>query len=292
MTTTTPAEALTDMLGEKVDDVSPVGGGDICHAFMVRTTSGRTSFVKRLAGAADGFFASEAEGLRRLAEVHDGVPVPHVLAVDREHLALEWIASGAPSVPAAERFGRALATTHRHGCDAFGALSARGWIGTLELPVGPWPSWNRMWAEGRLAPYLRSARDSGSISKRDAADVERVIDSIDTVAGPPESASLVHGDLWAGNVLWAEDGQNRLVDPAAQGGHRESDLAMLALFGFPYLDRVLASYLETWPLADGWKDRQPLHQLHPVLVHAVLFGGSYGHQAGQLARLVVGRLRS
>jgi fructosamine-3-kinase len=292
MTITISAEHLAHLLGGAIKDVSAVGGGDICRAFMVQMADGRTSFVKKLTTADEGFFSTEAEGLRTLGDVPGGVPVPDVLAVDREHLALEWIDPGAPSGHAAERFGRALATTHRDGCAAFGSLTEQGWIGTLELPPGPWPTWEQMWVHGRIEPYLRTARDAGSVSKRDTSDVQRVIDSIDSLAGTPEPPSLIHGDLWAGNVVWADDGQNRLVDPAAQGGHRESDLAMLALFGLPYLDRMLASYHETWPLAEGWKERRPLHQLHPVLVHAALFGGSYGHQAGQLARQALGTLRS
>ena len=95
---------------------------------------------------------------------------------------------------------------------------------------------------------------------------------------PPAEPARLHGDLWAGNVLWSASGPV-LVDPAAHGGHRETDLAMLALFGLPHLDRVLAAYDEAWPLDDGWRDRVALHQLHPLLVHAALFGGGYGRQA-------------
>jgi fructosamine-3-kinase len=74
--------------------------------------------------------------------------------------------------------------------------------------------------------------------------------------------------LWSGGRAW-------LIDPAAQGGHRETDLAMLALFGAPYLDRIVACYQEIAPLAAGWRARVPLHQLHPLLVHVCLFGASY-----------------
>jgi fructosamine-3-kinase len=84
----------------------------------------------------------------------------------------------------------------------------------------------------------------------------------------------VHGDLWSGNVLWTAAGAV-LVDPAAHGGHRESDLAMLALFGLPGLDDVVAGYEEVHPLRPGRRDRLTLHQLYPVGMHAVLFGGGY-----------------
>jgi fructosamine-3-kinase len=117
------------------------------------------------------------------------------------------------------------------------------------------------------------------VEPRRAAVVERVLDKLPDLAGPPEPPARLHGDLWSGNVLWAADGRAWIIDPAAHGGHRETDLAMLALFGLPHLDRVLAAYDTSWPLAAGWQQRVPLHQLHPLLVHAVLFGGGYGAQA-------------
>ena len=100
---------------------------------------------------------------------------------------------------------------------------------------------------------------------------------------PPEPAALVHGDLWWGNVLYGADGRSWLIDPSVHGGHPEEDLAMLALFG-AVPDRVLAAYLETRPLADGWERRVPLFQLYPLLVHTVLFGGTYRHQAETACR--------
>ena len=100
------------------------------------------------------------------------------------------------------------------------------------------------------------------------------MDRIDSLAGPAEPPSRIHGDCWAGNVLWSGD-RGWLIDPAAHGGHRETDLAMLDLFGAPHLDRILVGYNDTAPLAAGWRSRIPLHQLHPLLVHACLFGSSY-----------------
>ena len=87
--------------------------------------------------------------------------------------------------------------------------------------------------------------------------------------------------------MWSSDGHGVLVDPAAHGGHRETDLAMLTLFGAPHLARLIDAYDEAYPLGDGWRDRVPLHQLHPLLVHAAVFGGSYGSRAGDAARTLL-----
>lgn len=140
----------------------------------------------------------------------------------------------------------------------------------------------------RLQPYLRLAYDSGAISDRSL--FERVCNKIADDA--PEPPSRIHGDLWSGNVVWTGQGAH-LIDPAAHGGHRETDLAMLALFGLPQLERVLAAYDEAHPLAAGWRERVGLHQLHPLLVHVVLFGGSYVGRAVAVAEpLRVSKVRS
>lgn len=284
---TVDSDRLTHLLDTTVASLTAVGGGSICEARRAQLEDGRAVFVKTRADAPPGFFEAEARGLKRLEAARQGVAVPAMLAHDNDSLVLEWITTGVPSIRAAERFGRALAATHRHGAEVFGSIDGDGWIGSLELPGGPWESWEQMWEQGRIEPYLRAARKAGTIDKRSTADVERMLSDLPRLAGPPEPPALLHGDLWAGNVLWAEDGTNYLIDPSAHGGHRETDLAMLTLFGLPHLDRVLAAYHEAWPLIDGWRERAPLHQLYPVLVHAVLFGGSYGAQAGQLARLAL-----
>jgi fructosamine-3-kinase len=227
-------------------------------------------------------FAAEANGLRWLAEA-DAVPVPEVLAVTETALVISMIPPGHPTPSAAFGFGAELARLHAAGAADFGA-PWRGFIASLPLDNTPdgtgWPHW---YASRRLLPYLEMAVNAGALRPEDGRLVEAVTDRIESLAGPPEPPSRIHGDCWAGNVLWSGD-RGWLIDPAAHGGHRETDLAMLDLFGAPHLDRILAGYNDTAPLAAGWRGRIPLHQLHPLLVHACLFGSSYREGVVSAAR--------
>jgi fructosamine-3-kinase len=147
--------------------------------------------------------------------------------------------------------------------------------------------WGTFYARHRIAPFLAGAERSGAISASGARVVHSIMERLEagdvSLTGPPEPPARLHGDLWSGNVMWTTRGAV-LIDPAAHGGHRETDLAMLALFGHRGIDAILAGYDATFPLAAGWRERVALHQLHPLLVHAVLFGGGYGAQAESAAR--------
>jgi fructosamine-3-kinase len=197
-------------------------------------------------------------------------------------LALVWLPQASPDRAGAERFGRELAALHAFGADSFGA-PWRGFIASLELPNDRSDAWAPWYAEHRLLPYCRIAADAGPLGRAECELIESVADRIVGLAGPVEPPSRIHGDCWSGNVLWS-GGRGWLIDPAAHGGHRETDLAMLDLFGLPHLDRVLAAYDEVTPLADGWRARIPLHQLHPLLVHVCLFGSGYVGPAVAAAR--------
>ncbi|MFI7670312.1 fructosamine kinase family protein [Nocardia sp. NPDC049526] len=266
----TEAANLAALVGGTVDSIIDLGSHHSWTLHRAVLSDGREVFVKAAHDQAS-VFAAEAAGLRWLAA---GVPelVPEVLAVDDGMLVLPWVSAAAPTASAAERFERELAALHADSPGFFGAPWS-GWIADLPLDNTRIDgSWARWYADYRLAPYLpRAAADLGREGIR---LLERVIENIETLAGPPEPPSRIHGDLWSGNVLWTAD-RALVIDPAAHGGHRETDLAMLALFGAPHLDRIRAAYHETHPLADGWRNRIPLHQLHPLLVHVVLFGGSY-----------------
>jgi len=155
-------------------------------------------------------------------------------------------------------------------------------------PAGPGPvSWALSPPPAPAEPYLDVAVRAGDLGPRDERDARAACALIRTGAfDDDEPPARIHGDLWNGNVLWTAAGVV-IIDPAAHGGHRETDLAMLALFGAPYLDDIVAGYERERPLRAGWRDRVPLHQLHPLAVHAAGHGPAYGRALGEAARAVL-----
>jgi fructosamine-3-kinase len=278
----TLAERAEHLLGSAVVSTTPIAGGDVCTATRLRLSDGRSALIKTRPHAPEGFFEAEARGLRWLAE--PGVAeVVEVLGVTEDCIVLGWVEPSRPSPESAAAFGRMLAALHASGADGFGA-DHDGFIGTLPLPNKGAESWPEFFAVRRILPYLKLAADRGHIDATGVESVESVVRRIVELAGPAEPPARLHGDLWSGNVVWSAERHAVLLDPAAHGGHRETDLAMLALFGLPQLARVQSAYEEITPLADGWEDRQPLHQLFPLLVHAAMFGGRYGGLATDAAR--------
>lgn len=268
------------LLGTAVVSTAPAAGGDITTVTKLRLSDGTQAVMKTLAHAPSGFFAAEARGLRMLRAA-GGVAVPDVLAAQDDCVILRWIEPGRATPDGAEAFGRALAATHRAGAATFGG-EADGFIGRLPLPNRPLGTWAEFYAARRLLPYLRLAVDRGAMEPEEAATIEAVAGRVGTLV-PEETPALLHGDLWNGNVLWDTHGTAWVIDPASYGGHREVDLAMLALFGLPNLDRVQEAYLSEHPLTDGWEERLGVHQLFPLLVHAATFGGGYGARAAEVA---------
>ncbi|GAA1390746.1 fructosamine kinase family protein [Luteococcus peritonei] len=247
-------------------------------------------FTKSRPNAPAGLYAWEAAGLAWLAEA-DGARVVKVLEVDDHHL-VEPRLDGAPASGAwAEEFGADLATTHLAGAAGFGAAPP-GWQGdgfigdaALPMPTELPERWGEFYAEWRVMPFARQALSAGSLEPEAMASIELVCQRlVDGDFDDDRPAARIHGDLWSGNVVFTPDGAV-LIDPAAHGGHAETDLAMLHLFGAPHLGRLENAWAEAYQPAPGWQSRRALHQLHPVLVHAVLYGGGYGAQAGRIAEM-------
>ncbi|MEU8828070.1 fructosamine kinase family protein [Streptomyces sp. NPDC048636] len=281
-----PGAAAARLTGRRVTTERPLSGA----LAEVALGDGQLAMVKR--GDAPDAVRAEAAGLRWLADTGT-VRVPVVYGHDHRWLVTERVPTGPPSAGAAVRFGRDLAALHASGASAFGAPPPDGpedaHIGLASMRNVAGEDWPRWYAEHRVLPYLRRAVDDGTVRSAEADVVERVCGRLPELAGPAEPPARLHGDLWNGNVLWGADGQVWLIDPAAHGGHRETDLAMLQLFGCPLLDRVLDGYQEAAPLADGWRDRVGVHQLFPLLVHTVLFGRGYAEQTLAVARAAVAR---
>lgn len=239
-------------------------------------------FRKRRAGAPRGFFACEAAGLRWLA-VAGGPRVVRVLGVGADHLDLEALAPARPTMEGARAFGAALALLHDAGAPAFGApptdWAGDGFFGPVDSPLpmraAQAATWGVFYADARVAPLRADLAARGRLTAAVADGLGRVAGALRAGRWDDDEApARLHGDLWSGNVVWSTDGAV-LIDPAAHGGHRMTDLAMLELFGAPYLDEIRTAYGEVHPLPAAYDDLVALHQLYPVGMHAVLFGGGY-----------------
>ena len=272
---------------------SPVGGGCINEGVVLRTTSGNY-FLKWNARAGHRFFRVEAEGLAALAAT-GAVTTPYVVARSSRDdavpwLLLEWIEGATPDAGGWRRLGREVAALHRWQ----GAGPGYGWhsdnvIGSLPQPNHRTDDWGDFWTEQRIRPLARELRAGGVLSVRELDAVEQAAGLAGDLMDPAAKAdgpSLLHGDLWSGNVLFGRRGVPVLIDPAVYVGHREVDLAMCRLFGgFPAA--FYDAYDDAWPLHPGHKRRRHAYQLYPLLVHARLFGGGYVASVMRAAKAIL-----
>lgn len=271
--------ALELRLGALVVRAEQLAGGDINSAYLVECAGLGRVFVKTQERAPVELFSTEAAGLEWLREAK-ALRVPEVLAFTEpgqdppHYLVLEYIEPGRPAGDFDDALGQGLAALHRAGAPSFG-LSRNNFIGLLPQDNTAAPSWAEFYRARRLEPLLQRALQAGRASYAMRRGFERLFTRLPELVPADEPPSRLHGDLWGGNLHVGERGEPCLIDPAVYGGHREMDLAMMRLFG-GFSERVFSAYAEAFPLQAGAALRVPLYQLYPLLVHTVLFGGSYG----------------
>ncbi|MCP5039794.1 MAG: fructosamine kinase family protein [bacterium] len=272
------------LLGRSVAKLSGVAGGDIGHSARIVLEDGTALFAKHYPGAPAAMAQAEAEGLSWLREA-GALRVPEVVAAAESGaaiLVLEWIEQGRPADDFDEALGRGLAALHASGAAHFG-FAASNFIGSLPQRNRPHARWADFYAEERIGPQTEMAARAGLLPDSLERDLERLSQALCEFCGPQEPPARLHGDLWAGNRIVDELGRPCLIDPAAYGGHREVDLAMMKLFG-GFSPRVFDAYREVTPLAPGADERVALYQLYPLLVHVNLFGSRYTGQVAERVR--------
>jgi len=270
-------------LGARFGSLYQLGGGDFAQSFCVSVVESESDsdlkigdqvFIKTHTNPPPFHFSTEACGLRWLKDT-ESVSIPKVLGVsdDPPYLALEWIDEGNRDGSSESEFGGQLARLHAYPCEGYGRQDLRS-TGSLGLPNEPCNTWAEFYATQRLLPLAKIATDRNALSAGTIKRIERLCGRLTQFTELDVPASRLHGDLWAGNRIVDRQGYNWLIDPACHGGSREFDLAMMRLFG-GYGDACFRAYHERHPVADGWQERVSLHQLAPLIVHAIKFGRSY-----------------
>jgi fructosamine-3-kinase len=298
---------LERYLGEPLIEVRSVRGGSISHAAQVSTPGG-AYFVKWNTQGAPDQFLREFEGLEALrrAQLNTShplqVPRPlycapssdvledhhtHHTTIPTPFLLMEWIETDRVGARFDERLGQGLASLYRASAPQFGFIR-HNYCGTTRQDNTWRDDWATFYTEQRIAPLIRIARDQRELSGDQLRMFTILLNRLPEWISTDESPALIHGDLWYGNVLETSHDPPALIDPAVSYAHREAELGMMELFG-GFSPRVWASYQAHYPLSAGWRERLPLYTLYHLLNHFVLFGGSYGRQACDIARRFVGR---
>ncbi|WP_077530221.1 fructosamine kinase family protein [Vreelandella utahensis] len=263
-------ESLTAQLDTPVATTQPIGGGSINDAARLTLEDGRILFLKTHPSPPAGFFEAEAAGLQALASAN-AVRIPEVVAVAEEGLILEWL-DGRPGGDFARQLGEQLAQLHSTTANEFG-FERDNYCGLTPQPNPRMRDGFRFFAEARLLHQGRMARDSGRLGQADIRQLEWLAGRLDRWI-PEQPASLIHGDLWSGNIHCGPAGEPVLIDPATHYGWPEADLAMTTMFGSQPRG-FYEAYLANSSVAQDWEERAPLYNLYHELNHLNLFGGPW-----------------
>jgi protein-ribulosamine 3-kinase len=266
---------ITTSLGEPITNINAVAGGDINRVYSINTSKGKYIIKINSRDEYPGMFKLEQEGLQAISDTAT-IKVPHVIlngdTAKESFLLMEHIASRRPTTESLWLLGIQLAAMHKCGSTAFGWHN-NNYIGSLRQLNNKRNTWTNFYIEQRLQPLVTMAFNRALLSNADLKNFEALYKRLPSIFDE-EQPSLVHGDLWSGNYLIAEDESPYLIDPAVYYGHREMDIAMSALFG-GFGDDFYKAYNEAFKLNDNWKNRIELWNLYPLLVHVNLFGRNY-----------------
>ena len=255
-------------------NILPVSGGSINETFRVETDQGILFVKLNDSSRFPNMFEAESAGLKILSKSSFRVPKPVLSGIQgkQQFLILDWIEQGNPSLHFWDGFGKCLAQMHTISEEKFG-LDASNYIGSLEQSNKKHENWADFYRDERLIPQMKLAEKAGLLSNRMKLGFKALFNELYNIY-PTEKPSLLHGDLWSGNMMVDSEGFPTIFDPAVYFGHREMDLAMMALFG-GFGDSWIDAYNEIYPLEPDWQQRIPIGSLYPLMVHVNLFGNSY-----------------
>jgi fructosamine-3-kinase len=269
--------ALSCQSGVKIhiNYAEKISGGDINETYKLSTNDGSLFLKMNDAHNYPDMFLRELNGLNILRNTN-AINVPRPLATgtvgDKGFLITEFMEKGGVTPDFWENFGASLSRVHRQTQTYYG-FPETNYIGTLKQYNTPYSSWPVFYAFNRLQPLTRAAYDQQLMDKGMVVQMEQLWKQLPAMF-PDEKPALLHGDLWSSNFMVGKDGRACVYDPAVYYGHREMDLAMTRLFG-GFDTRFYFSYQTMYPLAEGWQSRIGVCQLYPLMVHLLLFGGSY-----------------
>jgi fructosamine-3-kinase len=275
--------AVLALTGRTVVETRPLPGGCVGSVTLCRLADGDTCVVKQ-AGMGESL-ECEARMLAYLA-AHSRLPLPQVLAADASAIVMSFVPQdGDYDARAQGHAGELIAALHEVTAPRFG-LDFDTQIGPLAQP-NPWSErWLPFLREQRLVHMAGLARASGRLPAELHLRVLRLADGLERWIGEPARASLLHGDLWVGNVLVADGQVTAFIDPAISYGDPEMDLALANLFG-PFREPFFAAYRSVRALdEDFFRVRRDVYSVYPLLMHVALVGEPYVAQlAGVLRKL-------
>jgi len=263
----------------KLEKVERLSGGSINEVYLCHLSNNKVVIKINDKELYPKMFEKEKEGLNLIRKC--GIKTPEVIGEgcydSDSYLVIEYIQKG--NSLDWELFGRKLALLHQNLNDKFG-LEYDNYIGSLNQTNTFEDNWRDFYTQRRILPLAKIAIDNQLIEKKDNKKIENLCLKLDKLV-PNCKPSLIHGDLWSGNLIYDQQNNPVLIDPAIYYGHPEMDWAMLSLFG-TYPEVAIRSYCELKPIDNGLNNRKEVYQLYPLLVHLIIFGRSYYKQVDSI----------